>query len=247
MDVEELEVEQTAVQKVHEYIRDCTINSKDSGEQLSEELLKAYLSECTRTELNELLISGSWYTFEVLKIIIEAGADPRTDDDILLNIVIYYNDHARLIPYLLELGLDPNKNDTFAEACGHNYFDLECIKMMLDYGAIITDYVIVSVTRSHKVDVMKILIEYGAKAEDFFKSELMRRSRDDERIAGFLRFMATDEIDHIGILKKCADEIDEIHLRKNSRVSNGQRSTNIKDDIEDSEESDESEDESEDE
>ena len=132
-------------------------------ENMSQNFIE-YFEDMSQEEKNKVLINASkrGHT-EMVKVLIDAGADVHVENDWALQWASYYG-HIEVVKLLLDAGADVHaKNDLalrYASANGH----IEVVKLLLDAGA--------SINEGRRNDNSKVKIVKESN-EDFLKPKNM--------------------------------------------------------------------------
>lgn len=136
---------------------------------------------------------------EMINLLIELGADVHTDNDSLfinccrygcvnnVKFLLDYVDlsknectraltvsashgHIDVVSIFLELGIDPNVNDTDALICSSYLNQYEITKLLLQYGADVNaqnDAALLNATLRRNYDIVELLLSHGANVRCF--------------------------------------------------------------------------------
>jgi hypothetical protein len=172
---------------------------------INREHLNELLSDATTEELNESLLSTIAYIdFPLIKLMIEAGADPRYSNDAFFITCCGRSDPAAMLYFINEHGVDVNTQDGegLIEACCPIQFDV--IKVLLENGATINSRVIEIATRNYDMECIDFLLKQGIDPGIIFKCMLKDLiSYGESRI-----HLRGDIIGSIKLIGKHSNEID---------------------------------------
>lgn len=117
-----------------------------------------------RTPLTSTCGSGQ---LEIVKILIENGADIHIDQDRPLLASCEYG-HIEIVKFLLEKGARIYADSPLYEAASLG--NTKVVELLLDHGAIITDRVLTAAFYENRADTVKLLLSCGANVRCIVKN-----------------------------------------------------------------------------
>lgn len=150
---------------------------------ISAEIFNQYLDEVifikSSDELSNILISCVDMGIELINKFIEAGANPRHNDDRCFILVCTTYPDIELAKFFLDLGADINAQNgkALTKAITHYFYDdddndettLPIIKFLLENQIRVTDDAILEACRLQEPDVFKLFLEYDINANILLK------------------------------------------------------------------------------
>ena len=112
----------------------------------------------------ELKYIGEWKNVEVMKYLIENGADVHADNDVALSCSAEMG-HLEVVKYLIENGADIHACNGCALRCSARRGHVDIVKYLIENGANIhawDEYALRSSANNGHFEVVKYLIEQGA-------------------------------------------------------------------------------------
>lgn len=174
---------------------------------------RSKLNELNEIQLSELLIkicSSYEVTLPIIKMIVEAGANPRyKNDQAFINSGCARNPDITKY-FLTECDVDVNaqNGEALVEACGSHYWMVT--RILLDHDVKITDKAIQMATEWHSDENVIMLLKHGVDPNLIFEKALRTVINKDNwisRIFGIVN-KYSDQIDYESVvLKVCKDAL----------------------------------------
>jgi hypothetical protein len=152
------------------------LRNNDDDQAIMMSYITIFFQDFNQSQLNELLagaIERRHFDLPVIRVIIEAGADPRFDNDTCF-IKSCVLDRPEITSYLLDLGANINTQDGLAlsNACRYNCDNM--IKLLLKNDIIVTDSALRVAIQSQSNDVITHVLELNTNPNLILKMTFER-------------------------------------------------------------------------
>jgi hypothetical protein len=190
--------------------RDVALTPAESISYLEEQL--THCNKDQMTNLLEYAMEFNNFTFEMIKMIIEAGADPRADNDTIFVKSCGRSD-PRICSMFLELGADVNAEEGKAlinsTDCNHH----KVTKVLLEHGAKPNAAAIRNAIEGESFETIKLFLDNEVDPNTilkiYFKLFLMRGITSSSFLKTMLSDINNSEPDYFKIVGELCTEEEE--------------------------------------